>query len=115
MPKEDGKFTYYDNLTLPMATQDIFKDLDHYYIVTISLGETRSNQLNTRDRLLDPTRGYYCDNSHPVLRRYNKLDVVGEWDLMEAFDTHWYPQDSILLQNYLTASMKCSVASLFRK
>jgi hypothetical protein len=43
VPQGDGKFIYYPFLTKDLATGFLFKDLDHYYTVVLSFGETRSN------------------------------------------------------------------------
>jgi len=38
-PNEDGTFTYYEGSTTHLATQEVFKNNPHYYIVTLSFGE----------------------------------------------------------------------------
>ena len=95
-----------------MATQDIFKDCDHYYTVTLPVGETRSNQLNSKDRVLLYERGYFSENTHPVLCRWKKMDKVGEWHGIETFDSKWFPHDTETIEGYLEASLKVPSSSL---
>jgi len=69
--REDGKLAYYDNLTFPMAANHLFKDLDHYYILSLGFGESKANGLAAGRTLQDP-RAYTSDNTHPVVRRFKK-------------------------------------------
>mmetsp|Transcript_47901 Transcript_47901/g.35111 ORF Transcript_47901/g.35111 Transcript_47901/m.35111 type:complete len:144 (-) Transcript_47901:797-1228(-) len=108
LPQEDGTFIYYDWLTVPMAKEGYFKDCSHYYLITLGFGDVRSNQVDSVARIDEPARAYFCDNSHPIIRRFNKDACVGEWHITESLDGRYFPHHATPIVEYLSASLKVS-------
>mmetsp|Transcript_22147 Transcript_22147/g.16531 ORF Transcript_22147/g.16531 Transcript_22147/m.16531 type:complete len:243 (+) Transcript_22147:2412-3140(+) len=83
-----------------VATQHIFKDKQHYYQLSLGLGDCRVNSFNTT-RILEFDRGYVADNSHPTIRRFKGMVKVAECHLPESRDSHYFPQHAMYFNTYL--------------
>jgi hypothetical protein len=58
-----------------LATEEVFKDNEHYYIMTLSFGEARPEPINSI-RVPYQERAYCSDPLHPIVRRYKKMEKV---------------------------------------
>jgi hypothetical protein len=59
---------------------DIFKDNSHYYIQTATYGKYPSANVLGAPRLISGKPAYFKTGFSPVLQRYNKGTLVGEFD-----------------------------------
>jgi thioredoxin reductase len=95
VPGPNGDFLYYEELPADYIHDGPLGQQDDYYILTLEYGKNHDRDLinpvgNYRPHKNDVTNAHFSPGLHPIIRRYNKSQLVEEFHIIEDLYAEWY-------------------------
>lgn len=92
--EEMGKANYYGDLRLAYVSDSDFANLPHYYTISLEYGHFEGDPFSL-ERDPAPDMGHEAAYLHPVIRRYNRGELVGEHHINDDLESQWWKDEYV--------------------